>query len=229
MPALLKAARELVPSDAAEFFWVDARGEMTNHYAEQMLPAAVMQFYFRRADAGGEHPSLASFRTRAAQTDPVTTLTVTDALKRTDLYRSVLQHLGAEHALYLVIREHERPLGQLSLYRRKSHPQFGAGDRAAIAAVAGYIARGIDDSPGAGKHAAVDQNYRDTDQQAMLTLERDGTVRHCSSAARRLLQYATLDSVNRGTVAQQDAAIGALMRELAGQLSAVLVQTGALP
>jgi hypothetical protein len=55
----------------------------------------------------------------------------------------------------------------------------------------------------------------------MLTLERDGTLRHCSSAARRLLLYVTLDSVNRGTVAQQEAAITGLMRELAAQLTAV--------
>lgn len=224
MPALLKAARELVPSDSAEFFWVDARGEMTNHYAEQMLPADVMQSYFRRAETEAEHPFFASFKTRAAQPDPVTTMTVTDAFKRTDLCRSVMQHLGAEHALYCVIRERDRPLGQLSLYRGKKRAPFGAGERAAIAAIAGYIAHGLDDSFGAGKYTAVDPSYRDTDHQAMLTLERDGTLRHCSSAARRLLLYVTLDSVNRGTVAQQDAAIGGLMRELADQLTAVFIE-----
>jgi DNA-binding CsgD family transcriptional regulator len=224
MPALLKAVRELVPSDSAEFFWVDARGEMSNHYAEQMLPADVMQYYFRRADAESEHPFFASFKTRAAQPDAVTTLTVTDAFRRTDLYRSVIQHLGAEHALYCVIRERDCPLGQLSLYRGKKRAPFGASERAAIAAIAGYIAHGLDDSFGAGKYAAVDQSYRDTDHQAMLTLERDGTLRHCSSAARRLLLYVTLDLVNRGTVAQQGVAIGGLMRELADQLTAVFVQ-----
>jgi DNA-binding CsgD family transcriptional regulator len=222
MPALLKAARELVPSDSAEFFWVDERGEMTNYYAEQMLPADVMQFYFRGAEA--EHPFFASFRTRAAQPDPVTTLTMTDAFRRTDLYRSLMQYLGAEYALYCVIRERDRPLGQLALYRGKKRAPFGASERAAIAAIAGYIAHGLDDSFGAGKRAAVDQSYRDTDQQAMLTLERDGTLRHCSSAARRFLLYVTLDSVNRGTVAQQDAAISGLMRELAGQLTAVFIE-----
>jgi DNA-binding CsgD family transcriptional regulator len=136
----------------------------------------------------------------------------------------VMQHLGAEHALYCVIRERDRPLGQLSLYRGKKRAQFGASERAAIAAIAGYIAHGLDDSFGAGKQTAVDQSYRDTDHQAMLTLKRDGTLRHCSSAARRLLQYVTLDSVNRGTVAHQDAAIGGLMRELADRLTAVFMQ-----
>lgn len=223
MPALLRAVRELVPADSAEFFWVDAHGEMTNHYAEQTLPPDVMDFYYR-ADAGGEHPFFASFRTRAAQSDPVTTLTVNDALRRTELYRSVLHHLGAEHALYCVIRERELVLGQLSLYRGKARAPFGVGERTAIANIVGYVAHGLDDSFGAAKHAAADPGYRDTDHHAMLTLERDGTLRHCSSAARKLLQYVTLDSVNRGTVAQQDEAIRGLMRELADQLGAVFVQ-----
>jgi DNA-binding CsgD family transcriptional regulator len=57
----------------------------------------------------------------------------------------------------------------------------------------------------------------------MLTLERNGTLRHCSSAARSLLQYVALDSLNRGTYMQQDAAIGDLLRDLANQLSPVVV------
>ena len=220
MPALLRAVRDLVPADSAEFFWVDANGEMTNHYAEQMLPADVMSFYFRRAGAGGEHPLFASFRTRAAQEDPVTSLTVTESFRRTELYRSVMQHLGAEHALYCVIRERGRSLGQLSLYRSGQRAPFVASERMAIAGVANYIARGLDDSFGSGKLPASDMGWQDTDHQAMLTLERDGTIRHCSSAARRLLLYVTLDSVNYATICQQDASICEVMRGMADQVTA---------
>ena len=219
MPALLRAVRDLVPYDWAEFFWVDPNGEMTNHYAEQMLPADSMQFYFRRASAEGDHPLFSSFRTRAAQLDPVTTMTVTDSFRRTELYRSVMQHLGAEHALYCVIRERGRSLGQLSLYRSAKGTPFVAAERTAIAGVAGYIARGLDDSFGAGKPPPTDMGWQDTEHQAMLTLERRGALRHCSSAARRLLLYVTLDSVNRGTIGQQDAAICDLMRSLADQVA----------
>ncbi|MEP6701645.1 MAG: LuxR C-terminal-related transcriptional regulator, partial [Betaproteobacteria bacterium] len=221
MPALLSAVRELVPFDAAEFAWIDSRGDLTNLYAEPMLPADVMHFYFHRSEAGGDLPVSLTFRTRAAQSDPVTTLTVTDSMRQTEFYRNVLVHLGAEHVLFCVIRDRDRPLGQLSLFRNARRPAFGAADRSAIGAVAGYIAHGLDDSFGAGRYSGVDQGYRDTEQQAMLTLERDGTLRHCSSAARRLLLYVTLDSLNRGTVGQQDEAITALTRELAQQLTAV--------
>ena len=217
MPALLRAVRDLVPADWTEFFWVDANGELANHYAEQMLPVDAMQFYFRRAGTGGE-PMFASFRTRASQDDPVTTLTVTDAFRRTELYRSVMQHLGAQHALYCVIRERGRSLGQLSLYRSAERPPFTAAERAAIAGIANYIARGLDDSFGTGRAPASELGWQDTEHQAMLTLDRHGSIRHCSSAARRLLLYVTLDSVNYATLGLKDGAICDLMRGLAGQV-----------
>jgi len=216
MPALINAIRELVLFDCAEFAWVDARGEMTNLYAEPLLPPDVIQFYFHRAETP-DHPAL-TFRVRAALADPVTSLSVTDAMRQTDYYRHVLSHLAAEHMLFCVVRERGIAVGQLSLYRSAQRPAFNAADRSAIGAVAGYIAHGLDDSSATARYAGADPSYRDTEQQAMLTLERDGRLRHCSSAARRMLLFVTLDSVNRGTVSQQDAAIHSLTRELAEQL-----------
>jgi len=219
MPALINAVRELVAFDSAEFAWVDARGEMTNLYAEPLLPPDVMHFYFHRGDAT-DHPVALTFRLRAALADPVTTFSVTDSMRHTEIYSHVLRHLGAEHVLYCVIRDRGQPLGQLSLYRGAHRQAFCAVDRGAISSVAGYIAHGLGDSLANGRYASADQSYRDTEQQAMLTLERDGRLRHCSSAARRMLHFVTLDSVNRGTVIQQDAAIHSLTRELAEQLVA---------
>lgn len=40
MPALLRSVRQLVRADSAAYFWVDARGEMSNMYAERMLVVA---------------------------------------------------------------------------------------------------------------------------------------------------------------------------------------------
>src|SRR5579862_4712362 len=107
MPALLNAIRDLVAFDCAEFAWVDAHGELTNLYIEPLLPDDVMQFYFHRRDAQGEHPIAVAFRTRAAQIDPITILTVSEAYRRTDFYRHVLHHLGAEHALFCIVRDRD--------------------------------------------------------------------------------------------------------------------------
>jgi DNA-binding CsgD family transcriptional regulator len=220
MPALLNAVRELVAFDAAEFAWVDPHGEVTNLYAEPMLSVELMNFYFERSDASSDHPASASFQLRAAQADAVTTLSVTDAVRQTEFYRHVLVRLDAEHALFCIIRDRDRPLGQLALYRTEQRAAFAAADRNAITAVSNYIAHGLDDSS-ASRYTIDDHSYRDTEQQAMLTLDRDGSLRHCSSAARRLLQFATLDSVNRRTIAQQDSAVHSLMRELSEQLTTV--------
>ena len=221
MPALVNAVRELVAFDAAEFAWVDPSGELTNLYAEPMLPDEVLHFHFDRKDSPGEHPATGAFRLRAAQPDPVSTVSVTDAVRQTEFYRDVLLRLRAEHVLFCVIRDRDRPVGQLALYRSEARPAFCAADRHAISAVANYIAHGLDDASGVSRYASSDQNYRDTEHQAMLILGRDGALRHCSSGARRLLQFVTLDSVNRGTLAQQDSAIQSLMRELADHLVAV--------
>jgi hypothetical protein len=61
--SLLPALRELVPSDSAGFFWVDSRGDMTNLYAERLLPAEVMSLYFERFYDGLERytPDLISW------------------------------------------------------------------------------------------------------------------------------------------------------------------------
>jgi len=119
MPALLNAVRELVAFDSAEFAWVDARGEMTNLYAEPLLPPDVMHFYFHRGETT-EHPVALTFRLRAALADPVSTFSVTDSMRHTEIYCHVLKHLGAEHVLYCVIRDRGQALGQLSLYRGAS-------------------------------------------------------------------------------------------------------------
>lgn len=225
MPALLNALRELLPFDAAEFAWLDARGELVNLYAEPMPPDDILQFYFRQSDGTAEHPASSTFRTRAAQADPVTTFSVTEALRRTEFYRRVLHPIGAQHVLFCVIRDRDCPLGQLSLYRGGRRSPFGTPERHAIQSISGYIAHGLDDSLAHTRYGKVEASYRDTDQQAMLTLDRDGAVRHCSSAARRMLLFVVLDSVNRGTVDQQDAAIRVLMRELATQLLAVFTSS----
>ena len=54
MPSLLKALRQLVGADSAGFFWVDAQGDMTNLYAERLLPAAVMKLYFEHYYDSGD-------------------------------------------------------------------------------------------------------------------------------------------------------------------------------
>ena len=61
MPALLRAVREFIGADSAGFFWVNARGDMTNLFAERMLSPGLMRLYFERHYDGAEHPFRQAF------------------------------------------------------------------------------------------------------------------------------------------------------------------------
>jgi hypothetical protein len=79
--SLLTALRELVPSESAAFFWVDARGEMRNLYAERLLPAELMSLYFERYYDGEQSSFRKAFRERAAAPDGVVASSPDAALK----------------------------------------------------------------------------------------------------------------------------------------------------
>ena len=142
MPALLRSVREYVDADSAGFFWVDAKGEMTNLYAERMLPPKLMRLYFER-HYDGEHPFRAEFLKRAQSAEGVSTTTPTPALLKTAYYNEILRHLDAHHVMYAVIRDQGNALGQLSLYRPRNAPAFTAAERAAINGITHYIAHAV--------------------------------------------------------------------------------------
>ena len=115
MPALLRAIREYVSADSAGFFWVDAKGEMTNLYADRMLSPGLMRVYFERHYDGGEHPFRQAFIKRAGAAETVSSSTASTELTKTAYYNEILRHLDAHHVLYAVIRDQGHALGQLSL------------------------------------------------------------------------------------------------------------------
>ena len=83
MPALLRAIREYVAADSAGFFWVDAKGEMTNLYADRMLSPGLMRVYFERHYDGGEHPFRQAFLKRATAVETVSSSTASSELTMT--------------------------------------------------------------------------------------------------------------------------------------------------
>ncbi len=142
MPALLRSVREYVDADSAGFFWVDAKGEMTNLYAERMLPPKLMRLYFER-HYDGEHPFRVEFLKRAQSAEGVSTTTPSPELLKTAYYNEILRHLDAHHVMYAVIRDQGNALGQLSLYRPRNAPAFTAAERAAINGITHYIAHAV--------------------------------------------------------------------------------------
>jgi hypothetical protein len=124
MASLLPSLRELVPSDSAGFFWVDARGEMSNLYAERMLTADVMALYFERFYEGKEASFRQAFLERASAPEGVVATSADAQLQKTEYYNEIMRRLDAHHVLYGIVREQGAALGQISLYRSADAPAF---------------------------------------------------------------------------------------------------------
>ena len=194
MASLLPALRELVPSDSAAFFWVDTRGEMSNMFAERMLPPELMSLYFERYYDGREASFRRAFLERAAQPDGVMATSVEGDLARSAYYNEILRRLDAHHVLYGIVREQGAALGQLSLYRSPDAPPFTPKERADLASVIRYVAHGVASGESQADNGSL--AFQDSDDEAMLVTDREGIVRHGSEKGRRLLLLATTSEIN---------------------------------
>lgn len=187
MPQLLKAIRELVGADSAGFFWVDARGDMKDLYAERVLPASLMQRYFECHYDGPEMSFREAFQQRVRASEPVMSSSADNALQRTAYYNEILRHLDAHHIMYAIIREQGSPLGQLSLYRPKDAEPFTSAERAALASVRRYVAHAIDCVP---LPDTVNAGYLDTEDEGMVLVDQQGRIVQAGSRALLLLARA---------------------------------------
>jgi DNA-binding CsgD family transcriptional regulator len=221
--SLLPTMRELVPSDSAGFFWVDSRGEMTNLFAERLLPPEVMSVYFERYYDGREASFRKAFLERANAPDGVVATSADGDLRKTEYYNEILKRLDAHHVLYGIVREQGAALGQLSLYRPQDAPAFTPRERADLASVMRYIGHGI---AGDDSHLRSPDHenfsFEDSEDEAMLVTDRNGVIRHASEKGRRLLLLATTSEINPASLKSSvnDRAAQAL-KSLAGRLDAI--------
>src|SRR5207237_1955081 len=124
------------------FFWVDARGDMQNLYAERLLPPELMSLYFEHY-YDGEASFRRTFLQRASDPEGVIATSADDELARTPYYNEILRRLEAHHVISGIVREQGSALGQLSLYRSVEAPAFSPRERADLASVIRYVAHGV--------------------------------------------------------------------------------------
>lgn len=140
LPSLLPVLRELVPAAHAGFFFCDAQGSITNLYAERLLAPGAMAGYH-------DHHNQREFRTqylaRVAAPQPVSRRSVSAAERQSNYFREVLQPLGIAHFLYAVVRDGQRPIGQLSLYRSPGDAPFEPADEQALGSVLHYLGQAL--------------------------------------------------------------------------------------
>ena len=223
MASLLPALRELVPSDSAGFFWVDSRGEMKNLFAERMLPAEVMSLYFERYYNGREAAFRKGFLERAQSPEGVVATSADGALARTEYYNEILKRLDAHHVLYGIVREQGAALGQISLYRPSDAPAFTPRERADLASVMRYVAHGVAASESANPVPGTGAiTFQDSEDEALLVVDRHGSIRHASEKARRLLLLATTSEISPASLgAAVNERAAAVLKTLCAKLEAI--------
>ena len=227
MPALLRAIREYVSADSAGFFWVDAKGEMTNLYADRMLSPGLMRVYFERHYDGGEHPFRQAFLKRATATEAVTSSTASTELTKTAYYNEILRHLDAHHVMYAVIRDQGHALGQLSLYRPRQSSAFSAEERGAIKDISHYVAHAVNRP----KEVAPQIEFVDADSEGLVVVDFRGQIIEAAAKSLNLLSMALKREFNPAMppLVAGDIVPMPVQQLLASLQKAILGETAAAP
>jgi DNA-binding CsgD family transcriptional regulator len=141
--ALLPALRGIVRAHSAGVFWVDERGEISALFAERMLPPEALATYHERHYKAGAARFAEAFARRSRSRDPVSYASFSPAEQEGAYFRDVMQPLDAYHVMYAVLFDGARAAAQLSLYRGRDDPPFGAGDAATLRPLVRYLAAGL--------------------------------------------------------------------------------------
>ena len=223
MPRLLPMLRELVPAESAGFFWVDSTGAMQNLYAERMLSHQKMKLYFDHFYEGGEFDFKRGFLKRASLDESVSSVPVSDAMKRSAYYNEILRELDAHYVMHGIVRDHGAALGQLSLYRPPSSQEFTATEKNELQSILHYIAHAVAATP-FGLCPLAEQSIEsllDTDDDAMLLVNIDGALLHATDAAKRLLVQATdgqFSAAGLMAISSPSSPVSEMLRTLVRQL-----------
>jgi DNA-binding CsgD family transcriptional regulator len=194
LPSLLQAARNVIPATHSAFFYCDSQGNMTNMYAERMLPPEAMARYYERHYRADSHAFSKAYLARVASSDPVSFRSVTTEEKKTDYFKEVLSVLEVEHVLYAIVRAPagtREAIGQLSLYRGPSDEPFDKDDAQALRDVLHYLSRALSDS----NFAPVKVPAEQTAEEAMAVLTDSGEVIYSDAAWSRLVRLARGDRI----------------------------------
>jgi DNA-binding CsgD family transcriptional regulator len=211
LPSLLSALRAMINSTHAAFFYCDAAGNMTNIYAERMLPPEAMARYYERHYRADTHAFSKAYLARAAASDPVSFRSVSTAEKRTEYYEEVLSLLEVEHVLYGIVRApggKREPLGQLSLYRPADAPAFDLADAQALRDVLHYLAHALAEA----KFAAVTPAAEQTAEEAMAVLNSAGDLLFSDAGWSRLVRLARGEPIAPGSARDEPRALKEFLR-----------------
>src|SRR5213593_3335048 len=140
---VLPEMRKLIPSHSGAVCWVDRQGEMTNLYAERLLPPDAMAAYYEKHYAVKANSFSDAFRCRTQSADPISFHSFSQAEQSTEYFRDVMQRLDAYHVFYGILKEGTRPFAQISFYRGSADKPFNKESADTLRSVLRYLATGL--------------------------------------------------------------------------------------
>jgi DNA-binding CsgD family transcriptional regulator len=146
LPSILASVRDLVKADHAGFFFCDEQGNMTNLYAERMLPPEAMAAYYENHYTANISAFAKEYLGKVHAKDPVSTKSISDQEKKGNYYLDVLLKLDVEHILYGIVRSSDNRntvIGQLSLYRSAAASAFNNVEADALRDVLHYLGKAL--------------------------------------------------------------------------------------
>ena len=211
---LLPELRRLIPSHSAGVFWVDRQGEMTNLYAERLLPPDAMAAYYDKHYAVKAKSFSDAFRRRAQSPDPISFHSFSQAEQDTDYFRDVMQRLDAYHVLYGILKDGTRPFAQISFYRGAADKPFDKGSADTLRSVLRYLATGL----GASASNAPPEEAAVVAEEDLGLVSLAGSMISAPETWRRLLRLAALAEVSPRHALEEHEAVELFVQRLCGEL-----------
>jgi DNA-binding CsgD family transcriptional regulator len=200
---LLPELRKLIPSHSAGVFWVDGDGEMTNLFAERLLPPNAMADYYAKHYATKAGGFVEAFRRRASSDDPISLHSFSREEQSTEYFRDVMHRLDAYHILYAILRDGSRPFAQISFYRGLADNRFDRPNVEMLRSLKQYLASGL--RPDATR--ATDAGPAVVAEECLGIVAASGQPLSASDDWQRLLRLAAVAELSpRRAMAEREAA-----------------------
>jgi DNA-binding CsgD family transcriptional regulator len=217
MPQLLRHLHGLIPSATNLFDWVDADGRIVDYYTEPPYLPEVARRYFDDFYNARESEALPRYSAHVRAASGVRRAPGSPRFYESDFYRQIWRPRGVHHCLEGVVRDGDRPLGTVVLYRRADEAEFSAAEVACLQSLLPYLARALrDDGDYRGARAPAAP-------PALVAASAGGEVRHASAQGRLLLALALHPCLNRracGDCARDAARTAPQVALLAAELQA---------
>jgi DNA-binding CsgD family transcriptional regulator len=196
MPALFNELASLVASNASSFQFSDENGQLTSMYQENQPVRVVELFvkeYFNRREKDVSIDFAEQMRTCVGVCGPEHVLIVDrSTFQRSDLYNLVLREIGCHDFIRLVVRDHGRRGGILTLMRPDGARPFSAEDRRRLASLETFIAHAMIERP------KINWALVESDRSGLIVADTEGRLIHSTAEGRRLLLLAGYPWITRG-------------------------------